>query len=116
MIDRRKEFEEKIAPRLDELEMLCGIYKIPFFATCCYEDSEEGTSYMRYMASPMSMGIKLHDDQIRHHINVSNGFDTIPHNGSGSYDAILEEYEQMDLPEDEDGRLDEASVQERIKK
>lgn len=81
-MDKKDVFMKEVAPLLEDALVKCLQYRIPFFATCCYEDLEGQSSYRRYLVSPGSLGISLADDQIRRHINVSNGFDTIPQNQS----------------------------------
>ena len=71
-------FDEKIKPKIDEINQICSVYGVPYFASFCLLDSKEGTIYENYMYGSISNGIHLKDDQIRKHINVANGFYTVP--------------------------------------
>ena len=71
-------FNEKIKPKMDELNQICAVYSLPYFASFCISDGKEGTTYENYMYGSISNGIHLRDDQIRKHINVANGFYTVP--------------------------------------
>lgn len=74
---KKKEYEELIAPKVEELQRLCHIYKIPMFVTVCVGNNEHKTEYIKEMVSAATCGFELTDDQIAKHVNVSLGFDTI---------------------------------------
>ena len=79
MFDRTDDYEEKIKPILKELNRMCVICGIPYFAAFCVKDMDGKTSYRNVLYSASNMSTVLSDDQLCKHINVANGFDTVLH-------------------------------------
>ena len=77
MFDRTDDYEEKIKPILKELNRMCVICGIPYFAAFCVKDMDGKTSYRNVLYSASNMSTVLSDDQLCKHINVANGFDTV---------------------------------------
>ena len=77
MFDFTTEYEEKIRPMLEQINQMCVINGIPFFAACAVKDDGTSTTYRNVLNSAHNTGTKLADDQIKKHINVANGFETI---------------------------------------
>lgn len=75
--NKKKEYDELIAPKVEELQRLCHIQKIPMFITVCVENDDKQTEYIKEMVSAATCGFELTDNQISKHVNVSLGFDTI---------------------------------------
>lgn len=104
MFDRTEDYEKKIKPLLKELNRLCVISGIPYFAAFCVKEQEGQTSYRNVVYSANSLNTKLSDDQICKHINVANGFDTVLHQPEVDFSAFddmddLEEpYLERQLP------------------
>lgn len=70
----RHEIEVKLRGLLET----CQSHGIPMFATVAVANSEEGTEYNRIVYAPASHGIRLKEDQIRHHILIADGFHAVP--------------------------------------
>lgn len=87
MYDRTEVFNLYIKEKAEEINNLCKSLGIISFMSFCTKGSETETEYKNYVCGSMSNGIRLKDDQIRHHINVANGFVTIPPgNNSDDFD------------------------------
>lgn len=100
MFDHLKEYETEIEPLLKKAYDICNLYRIPFFAAACVGDSNNSTEYRNFVLSPASAERTLKDDRITGHINVANGFDTVPPRKDlgGTIDAYVDGIE--DVPED----------------
>lgn len=86
MYNKKEIFEKEIEQKASELYHLCQRKGVVCFMSFCISDNEKETKYQNYMFGSRSNNIRLTDDQIRHHINVANGFETIPPNASLSSD------------------------------
>ena len=85
-------FNEHIKEKAEELKDACVVFGVPFFLSICIDDSDKKTTYKNYMNGSVSNGIKLHDDQIKKHINVANGFYTVPpQTGEKTMDDMVDE-------------------------
>lgn len=82
MNSKVKVFNEYVREKIEEVNALCDMYGIPFFASFCIDDNKETSVYENYMFGSTSNGIQLKDDRIRKHINVANGFYTVPPHAS----------------------------------
>ena len=51
MFDRTDDYEEKIKPILKELNRMCVICGIPYFAAFCVKDMDGKTSYRNVLYS-----------------------------------------------------------------
>lgn len=78
MFNEKIIYENEIRPLLQQVQRICRIHSLPFFSTCCYADQDRKSYYTRTLVSPEALGIHLSDDQIVRHINVANGFETVP--------------------------------------
>lgn len=76
--DKRKVYEEQIKEKVSELKELCTINDIPFFFTACVANDDEKAIYVSEGITPESYGFSISDNCFTNHINVSNGFDTVP--------------------------------------
>ncbi len=85
-------YDTEIKPLLQQIQGICQVYCLPFFSTCCYADYDGNSLYSRTLVSPEALGIHLADDQIVRHINVANGFETIP----ASNPAMDEAFERLE--------------------
>ena len=106
MVNVKNIFEEELRKRVEGIINTCSMYGIPCFMTFCVSDSEEeGSEFRNFIYGSVSNGIKLQDDQIAKHINVANGFETIPPQATpdfGMFDNLSDPY--MD---DDDGLYQE---------
>ena len=57
---------------------ICALNDIPFFFTACVANNDEKSAYRSEGISPESLGFSIADNHFANHINVANGFDTIP--------------------------------------
>lgn len=95
MFDRTDDYEEKIKPILKELNRMCVICGIPYFAAFCVKDMDGKTSYRNVLYSASNMSTVLSDDQLCKHINVANGFDTVLHQPELDFSV----FDDLDDPE-----------------
>lgn len=93
MYDRQELFKKHIQKKAEELNDLCKTFGIASFMSFCIKDNDKKTDYKNYIYGSSSNGIRLSDDQIRGHINVSNGFQTIPPSNDSDLDSYAEDIE-----------------------
>ncbi len=86
MYDRKEVYEKHIKKRAKELNDYCKSMGIASFMTFCVSDNDRSTEYKNFVNGSISNGLNLSDDQIIKHINVANGFDTIPQENSSVFD------------------------------
>ena len=90
-----KFFDKIISDKAQEIKKLCEDAKIPFFMCFCVENNEKTTKYKNYIFGAVSAGIRLTDDRITGHINVANGFKTVPSSEHGpSVEKLIENAEE----------------------
>lgn len=90
MYNKEEEFET-IRKMADELNDQCRRLKIISFMSFCLKDDGHHTYYKNYIYGSSSNGVRLSEDQISGHINVANGFDTIPQDESPDLDSYYYE-------------------------
>ena len=90
MFDKTKEYENQIEPLIRQLSAICLLQSLPMFVSVAIRDDGETTEYRNQMNGSASQGIRLADDQIVKHVNVANGFDTMPPRTASSFDAFDE--------------------------
>lgn len=73
-----KETIEKIDTKLFELEELCRIHNVPFFASVAIRNTEDNTEYRNVINSATANYIPVKRDQIRHHELIASGFVAMP--------------------------------------
>lgn len=78
MFNKMEIYQEKVAPLVNRISQICSLYQMPFFCSVCIRDDGKKTEYVNTMSPSISNGIALADDKILQHINVANGFITIP--------------------------------------
>lgn len=99
MYDRQEVFKKHIQKKAEELNDLCKNIGVVSFMSFAVKDSGEGTEYKNYIYGSTSNGIRLNDDQIRHHVNVANGFMTVPPDDKANMDNYMD-----DIDDDEDSK------------
>lgn len=77
VFDKEKLYEEKIAPLVNDIKLICNLENIPFFTTFCIKNNNKGTNYITEGILTGSREIKLKDDRIIKHTLIQNGFDAI---------------------------------------
>lgn len=94
--DYTKDYEEEVAPIIAELRRVCSENRMPMFVSVCVKNDNSGTVYKNEMISAVSSGIVLKEDHMVNHVNVMNGFATVPSLENEKFDAIddLEEKDQ----------------------
>lgn len=105
MYDKKNLFDDMVRPAIEQIIQLCALHRIPCFMSFCVKDDGKTSTYANYMNSSVSNGICLTDDQIMKHINVCNGFSTIPSFEKSDFNMF------DDIPNDLDP-ADETSVKE----
>ena len=93
MYDRQEVFKKQIQKKAEELNDICKSLGIVSFMSFCIKDDGEKTTYQNYMHGSVSNGIRLTEDQIRGHINVANGFATIPPDNGADIDDYMNDIE-----------------------
>lgn len=91
MYDRQEVFKNHIQKKAEEINNLCKSLGITSFMSFCVKDDGVNTDYQNYVYGSTSSGIHLADDQIRGHINVANGFMTIPPGDNMDMDEYLDD-------------------------
>lgn len=91
MYDRQEVFKKHIQKKAEEINNLCKSLGIASFMSFCIKDDGVNTDYQNYVYGSTSSGIRLADDQIRGHINVSNGFMTVPPGDNMDMDEYLDD-------------------------
>lgn len=76
--DKTEAFELEIAPVMEELVQICNKHRVPFFATTCVKNDENGSEYRTEMYASASNEIRLKNDLFPKFVNVLNGFATVP--------------------------------------
>ncbi len=78
MYNRQDVFKKHIQKKAEELNELCKQLGVVSFMSFAVKDCDNETEYKNYIYGSTSNGIRLSNDQIRGHVNVSNGFQTVP--------------------------------------
>lgn len=91
MYDRQEIFKKYIQKKAEELNELCKTMNIPSFMSFVVKDDGKNTNYKNYIYGSTSNGIYLSDDQIRGHINVANGFQTMPPGDNTDMDDYMDD-------------------------
>lgn len=86
--NKNKIYKEKIKEQVDNLILTCRTEGVPCFISVAVSNKDMETEYISESITPNSLGINLHDDRISDHINVLNGFKTVPF--TELYDKIKE--------------------------
>lgn len=95
-------YEEKIKNKVKDIEEICKVEKIPYFMTFAISNDNNKTEYAT-STSGIDINAPLSDDKIVRHINVMNGFSTIPGTSSSNV------YEE-DLDDLTDDKVESKSV------
>lgn len=74
LFDKKKEYNEYVAPLIEQLKMRCEAHDIPMYVSCCIRSKENETEYVSDAVCTGSKNVELFDDQIEKHLCVSNGF------------------------------------------
>ena len=78
MYNRQDVFKKHIQKKAEELNELCKQLGVVSFMSFAVKDCDNETEYKNYIYGSASNGIHLNVDHIRHHVNVANGFMTVP--------------------------------------
>lgn len=78
MYNRQDVFKKHIQKKAEELNELCKQLGVVSFMSFAVKDYDNETEYKNYIYGSTSNGIRLNVDHIRHHVNVANGFMTVP--------------------------------------
>ena len=97
--DQTTVFEEEIKKKVLDLKLLCIKHKIPFFVTFAVANDENDTLYKNDALIPKSSNIVLTNDLFPKHINVLNGFETVPMKTEMEAEYINTDDESDDLVE-----------------
>ena len=84
--DKTAEYENSIKELLHELEIRLRECGIPFFFTAAVKNGTDGTVYKNEMYSPTEAESILYNDLFPKHLNVLNGFNTIPYSNQNTWD------------------------------
>ena len=78
MYNRQDVFKKHIQKKAEELNELCKQLGVVSFMSFAVKDCDNETEYKNYIYGSTSNGIRLNVDHIGHHVNVANGFMTVP--------------------------------------
>ena len=78
MYNRQEVFKKHIQKKAEELNDLCKTLGVVSFMSFAVKDNGVSTDYKNYIYGSAANGIRLSDDQMRGHVNVANGFQTVP--------------------------------------
>ena len=84
--DKTEIYEEKIKDKMEELAKICRDNDIPFFLTCCIKNTDSDSVYKTQASSPETYGYSISKNHFEHHVNVMNGFTTMPESSRLGYD------------------------------
>ena len=87
--DKKKKYEENVAPVVAELKRVCTENGIPVFVTVCVENTDGNSIYESDMISPTMLKLDLAEDHFPKHLGVVNGFDVAP---------FKKDIEELELP------------------
>jgi hypothetical protein len=76
--DSKEAYNQYIKDEVKKLNVLCRVYKIPFYMTFAVSNNNEGTEYVSVAGVPNSMNCELKDDRVRKMILLQNGFEVTP--------------------------------------
>lgn len=71
-------FDTQIKDLIEQIQQICKKENIPFFFSAAVENNVADTKYEVYALTATPMELSLAEDDIVKHINVFNGFDTVP--------------------------------------
>lgn len=77
--NKETNYNEKIKEKVDSLLLACRVEGIPCFVSVAVANDNKKTLYKSDSITPNSLKVKLTDDKISSHINVLNGFKTVPY-------------------------------------
>ncbi len=92
--DRTHDFENEVAPLLQELKRVCNINRIPMFVCVATKNTPEGATYKSDILSPAQFDLKLKENYFSDFLNILNGFATTYFQASGDQRSN-EEYEDL---------------------
>ena len=90
MYDRNEIYDKHIKKLANELNETCKAFGIASFMSFCVYDNGRDTEYKNFVNGSTSNGFILTDDRIRKHINVANGFETVPPDEEVSIDDYMD--------------------------
>lgn len=90
MYDRKEIYEKNIKKLAEEIYEICKSYGVATFLTFCVYDDGNSTEYKNFINGSKSNGFIFKDDRIRKHINVANGFATVPPDEEMSIDEYMD--------------------------
>lgn len=86
VFDKTDIYENEVLPIVEHLRMVCSKNEIPMFLTIAVKNDDNGTVYKNEMISAVSAGIHLKNEHLVNHVNVMNGFDTVPKKEFDTFD------------------------------
>lgn len=89
MYDRTEIYKKHIEQKAIELNEMCKAYGVAMFMSFCVKDDGTKTDYQNFVNGSASNGFKFVDDRLRRHINVANGFETVPPDEETSIDDYM---------------------------
>lgn len=89
MYDRQEIFKKYIQKKAEELNDICKSLGVVSFMSFCVKDDGTKTEYENYIYGSKSNNIRLTEDHIRGHVNVANGFVTVPPSDDTDADEYL---------------------------
>lgn len=75
--DKTELYNEQLKPLVQNIRRICIDHGMPMFFTVAIRD-DDTTFYQSEALTTKALGISLQNDHIPKHINVFNGFRTVP--------------------------------------
>lgn len=76
--NRQQEYDQTIAPVVEQLLKACNRANIPVFVTACISNEHGRSEYRSKMLSASALGLELYSDTFVNHACVMRGFTTVP--------------------------------------
>lgn len=89
MYDRTEIYRRHIEQVALELDEVCKAHGVAYFMSFCVLDDGMNTEYKNFVNGSVSNGFRFTDDRLRRHINVANGFETVPPDEEISIDEYM---------------------------
>jgi hypothetical protein len=100
-------YEKEIQEKVFELERLCSVYNIPFFATFATKNDSESTVYQRVGVMPGSRDIHLTNDLLSQYLLLQTGNFDILDNGTQEL-SVVPRRDQLELFLDDPDDIEDA--------
>ena len=88
--DKKKIYNQEIAPLIAEIKKICALNKIPCFTCVAVSNKEDKTEYAYDGVLTGFLNMELSDDRFSKHLCVANGFDVKPIGAVADFSQITD--------------------------